>query len=171
MVAGETAAAHQSDGNGSVHLFGKLTELLVSTAADHAAAADQHRLLCVFDHLQQDVHVVLIGLRLLGLMDHAQILDAAAGAVFLPGDEFIIDHLVSGGDVFQKVDQDGAGAAAGSHSESLTHNVGDLLCVAHQESSLGNRHGDTGGVDLLERVLAQQIFTHVAGDEHHGRGV
>ena len=171
VVAGETAAAHQGDSNGSVHLFGKLTELLVGTAANHAAAADQQRLLGLLDHLQQDVHVVLVGLGLLGLMDDTQILDAAAGAIFRPVDEFVFDLLIGTGDVLQEVDQDGAGTAAGGHGECLTHHVGDLVGIAHQEGCLGDGHGDAGGVNLLEGVLTQQVFTHVAGDEHHGRGI
>ena len=143
----------------------------MGTATDHAAAADQQRLLGFLDHVQKDIYVALVGLGLLGLVDHTQILNAAAAAVFLPVDEFIFHQLVGGGDILQEVNQNRTGTTTGGHGKSLAHHIGDLLCIAHQESRLGDRHGDTGGVDLLKGILTQQVLAHIAGDKYHGGGI
>ena len=52
VVAGEAAAAHDGDGHRGVQLLGKLPELPVRPAPDHAAAAHEQRALGLGDHLQ-----------------------------------------------------------------------------------------------------------------------
>ena len=171
VVAGEAAAAHDGDSHGGVQLFGQLFELLVRPATDHAAAADEQGALGLGDHLGQLVHVLLVGLRGLQVVAGGQGLDAGAGPVLLPGNELIVDLHRGGGDVLQKVDKHRAGPSRGGHGKGLAHHVGDGLGVPHQIGGLGDGHGDAGDVHLLEGVLAQQRFAHVAGDEHHGGGV
>lgn len=62
VAPGNAAAAHDRDGAGGVDSSGKGAELLVRAAAHHAAAADEHRLFGLGDHLDEGVHVVEIRL-------------------------------------------------------------------------------------------------------------
>ena len=170
VTAGEPAAAHDGDRHRGVHLFGELPELPVGPAPDHAAAAEQERPLRRRDHLQQGIHILVIRLRLFQPVA-AEGPDATAAPVFRPGDELVIHHLIGGGDVFQDVNQHRAGPSRGGHGEGLPHHVGDGAGVPDQEGGLRNRHGNAGDIHLLEGVLPQKAFAHVAGDEHHRGGV
>ena len=168
VTAGNAAGAHQGDGHGGVDPAGKLPELLVGTAADHAAAADQHGLLGLGDHVHQLVHVVLVGLGHLqggGAGTAHQSGQAAGGGVLLPGQVLILGLL--GSDILHNVDENGTGTAAAGQSKGLADDIGQLVDVADQISTLGDGHHDTGNVNLLEGVLTDQVLAHVAGDEHH----
>ena len=171
MSAGEAAAAHDGDGHRGVQLFSKLPELLVGPSPDHAAAADQHGLFRLGDHLHQSVDVTQVGLGGLQLVAGGQGPDGGAGAVLIPGDKFIVDLHIGSGDVFQKVNEHRAGTASGCHRKGLTHHIGDGVGIPDQIGGLGDGHGDAGDVHLLEGVLAQQRLRHVAGDEDDRGGV
>ena len=166
--AGETAAAHDRDGNRGVQLLGKGAELPVRPPPDHAAAADQQGALRLGDHLHQSVDVPQVGLGGLQAVAHRQLADAVRPPVLIPGDELIVDHGVEECDILQKVDEHRAGPAGGRHGKGLAHHIGNGLRVPDQIGGLGDGHGDAGDVHLLEGVLTQQPLADVAGDEYHG---
>ena len=87
------------------------------------------------------------------------------------GKRLVVDHDVGGGDIFQKVDEHRAGPAGGGYGEGLPDDVRDSVRVPDQIGGLGDGHGDSGDVHLLERVLTQDVLRDVAGDEHYGGGV
>ena len=169
VAAGDAAGTHQGDRHGGVDLPGKLAELLVGAAAGHAAAADEHGLLGLGDHVHQLVHVLLVGfghLQAAGPGAADEVGQAAGGGVLLAGQVLILCLL--GGDVLHDVDQNRAGAAAAGQGKGLADDVGQGVHVPHQIGALGDGHGNAGDVHLLEGVAADQVLGHVAGDEDHG---
>ena len=76
-----------------------------------------------------------------------------------------------GGDVLCNIHQHRAGTAGTGDGKGLPDDVGQLVDVLDQVVALGDGHGDTGDVHLLEGVLADEVLTDVAGDEHHRGGV
>ena len=59
----EAAPAHDGDGHRGVQLFGEDLELRVRPPPDHAAAADEHGLFRLGDHVYQGVDIPDVGLR------------------------------------------------------------------------------------------------------------
>ena len=171
VPAGEAAPAHDGDGHRGVQLFRKLLKFLVGPPPDHPAAADEHGLFRLGDHIHQGVDIPDVGLGGLQIMAGGQGAQTAALPVLRPGDELVVDLHTGEGDVFQKVDHHRPGPPGGRHGEGLAHYVGDGLGVPHQIGGLGDGHGDAGDVHLLEGVLAQGLLGHVAGDEDDGGGV
>ena len=172
VAPGNAAAAHDRDGAGGVDPAGKGAELLVRAAAHHAAAADEHRLFGLGDHLDEGVHVVEIRLGHLQAAGVGAAIErgkVAGGGVLLERQGLIV--ALGGRHVAGDVDEDGAGAAAAGEGEGVSHDVGELLHVAHHVGELRDGHRDAGDVDLLKGVLANETLGDVAGDEHHGRGV
>ena len=63
-----------------------------------------------------------------------------------------------GRDVFEDVDEHGAGAAALRDVERLAHDAGQLIHIVDEVRRLRDGHGDARDVDLLKRVLAEQVL-------------
>ena len=89
--------------------------------------------------------------------------------VLRQGQVFILP--LDGGDVLGDIHQHRTGPAGPGDGKRLPDHIGQLVHVLHQEIAFGDGHGDAGDVHLLERVLADEVFTDVAGDEHHRRGI
>ena len=62
-------------------------------------------------------------------------------------------------------------AAASSNAERLPHRMGQLPHILDDKVVLGNGHGDTGNIHLLEGIPAQQGDRHVASNRHHRDGI
>ena len=69
-----------------------------------------------------------------------------------------VDHNVLG-----QVDHHRTGPAAAGNVERLMHDAGEILGSLDQIVVLGRRSGDAGRVGLLERVVADQMCRHLAG--------
>ena len=74
-------------------------------------------------------------------------------------------------DVFGDVHQHRTGAAGGGDVEGVVDHLRDVGRLGHQVVVLCYRHGDAGGVALLEGVGADGRIGNLAGDHHHGDGV
>ena len=141
----------------------------MGAAAHHAAAADEHGLFGLGDHVHQFVHVFLVGLghfQAAGAGPLDQLGQPAGGGVLLPGKVLIVGLFC--GDILHNVDEHRAGPAAAGDGEGLPHDVGQGVHVPHQVGALSDGHGDAGNVHLLEGVPADEVLGDVAGDEHHG---
>ena len=66
--------------------------------------------------------------------------------------------------VLGHVDQHRAGTAGGRDVERLVQDLGEIVDVAHQPVVLGAGPRDADGVAFLERVVADQVRRHLAGD-------
>ena len=66
--------------------------------------------------------------------------------------------------VLRDVDHDRAGTAGGRDIERLVQHLGEIVDVAHQPVVLGAGPRDADGVAFLERVVADQMRRHLAGD-------
>ncbi len=66
--------------------------------------------------------------------------------------------------VLRDVDHDRSGTVGGRDAKRLGHDVQQLARRRHQVVVLGDRDGETVGVDLLKRVGADHRARHLAGD-------
>lgn len=66
--------------------------------------------------------------------------------------------------VLRHVDQHRARPARGRDVECLVQDLGEIVDVAHQPVVLGAGTRDAHGVAFLERVIADQMGRHLAGD-------
>ena len=94
---------------------------------------------------------------------------AAVLAVLTGGQVLILCLLIC--NILENVNKHRAGAAGAGDSKGLADHIGQVLRPADQVVALGDGHGDTGDIHLLEGILADEVLRHVDGDEHHGRGV
>ena len=67
-------------------------------------------------------------------------------------------------DVLGDVDEHRPRTAGRGDVERLLDDPGDVLCLGDEEVVLGDRHGDAGGVALLEGVRADGGVRHLTGD-------
>ena len=172
VVAGTGAAAHDGGAHRGVQGFNELAELGYSPPGANDAASHQHHgAFCLCNQIQQLLNVPVVGLRraqvsagtphqvgqaaMVGVLGHGQILVVRRG----------------GGDVLGDIHQHRAGTAGTGDGKGLPNDVGQLVDVLDQVVALGDGHGDTGDIHLLEGVLADKVLTDVAGDEHHRGGV
>ena len=171
IAAAEAAAAHNGDCHRRIDALGELKELLVGPAADNAAAADQQGLAGLADHLRQGVHIGHIRLGSLEVLGGPldQLAQMAMEAVLLQRERLVFGLF--GGDILENIDEHRPGAAAAGNAEGLANDVRKLVNIPDQVVAFGDGHGDAGDVHLLKRILADEVFSHVAGDEHHGGGI
>ncbi len=73
--------------------------------------------------------------------------------------------------VLGDVDQDRAGPSRAGHVERLLDDPGDLAGVLDQVMMLGDRARDLHHRGLLERVGADDVARHLAGDRHQRDGI
>ena len=73
--------------------------------------------------------------------------------------------------VLRNVDHHRARPAGGRHVERLMQHARQVLDVAHQPVVLGAGARDADGVAFLERVVADQMRRHLAGDADQRNGI
>ena len=73
--------------------------------------------------------------------------------------------------VFRDVDVHGTGTAPGRDLERFAEGRRDVVGARHQIVVLGNRQRDAGDVRFLERIGADKLAAHLAGDADDGRAV
>ena len=73
-------------------------------------------------------------------------------------------------DVLREVDEDRPGPARAGQVEGLRDHLRDLFGFSDEVVVLGGRHGDAGGVCLLESVVADRVGRDLSGngDDRHG---
>ena len=120
---------------------------------NHAAAYVEHGALRLGNHLRRlrDLAVVRLRVRLVARQVHLR-----------RPHEFDLGVL----HVLRDVHQHRAGAAGGGDVERRRDRAWNIVRLGHHEVVLGNRHGHTADVRLLERVGAQQRRADLAGDRH-----
>ena len=114
------------------------------------------------------VHIVEIRLRSAQVMGSAldERTKPPGGSMRFPRQRGKLRRL--GGRIFHNVDEHRAGPSAARDGECLAHDVRKLGRIAHHVVAFGDGHGDARDVNLLKRVLAHEVFRHIAGDEYHG---
>ena len=125
---------------------------------DHAAAGVEQRTLGGAHHLDRrlDLVEVALELRLIALVGEILRLEVVA-----------LGEL----DVLRDVDHDRAGPSALRHVERLVQHARQVGDVFDEIVVLGARPGDADGVAFLERVVADQMGRHLAGDADDGNRV
>ena len=71
-------------------------------------------------------------------------------------------------DVLWNIDQDRARTSGGRDMERILDRLGDVLGPRDQDVVFGHRPGDAGGVSFLERIIADQVRRHLAGEADDG---
>jgi len=150
---GITAESHQRVGARETQHAHQLGELLGSIAQNHAAAAVDHRPLGRHQHLDD-----LPDLPRMSLDD--RVVGAHGNLVGVAEFRFV------GRDVLRNVDHHGSGATGRGNIEGLLDGGRDVLDVLHQESVFDARARDADGIAFLERVLADGMSGHLAGEDH-----
>ncbi len=147
------AQAHQRRGDGKAgqaHQFAQQRRS-VWAGIDDAAAGVEDRLL----RLGHDVDRVLDALDVaLDLRPIGLVLDVARERVGSRGELHVL----------RDVDDDRAGPPVRSDIEGLVQNARQILDAAHEVIVLGAIARDAGRVAFLERVRADQMRRHLAGD-------
>ena len=171
IAAAETACAHDGDGHRGIDSFGKNVELLIRPAAYHAAAADQQRLGGLPDHVRQNFHISQIRLRHFQIVRSPlyQCAQAALACVFFSAQGSKLGSLTC--DILHNINQHRAGTSAPGYGKGFPDDIRQLVHIPDDIVALGNRHGNAGDIHLLEGILSNEVFRHVAGDEHHGGAV
>ena len=168
VPAGDPPRSHKGNGHRGVNPPGEFPELLMGPAAHYAAAADEHGLLGLGDHLHQLVHILLVGLRhfqAAGPGPADQVGQTAGVNVLFPGKGFILRLLRS--DILYDINEHRAGPAAAGDGKGLPHGVGQVVDIPDQIGAFGDGHGNAGNVHLLEGIPSDEVLGHVAGDKHH----
>ncbi len=146
--------AHQRGGDREAGDLDQLAQELgrLGAGIDHAAAAVDHGALGVGEqrHGLADLRRVALHARRVGAV-HVRLARRMIGA----GRELhVLGH----------VDEHRAGTAGGRDIEGLVQHLGEIVDVAHQPVVLGAGPRDADRVALLERVVADQMRRHLAGD-------
>ena len=147
------AEAHQRGGHREAGRADQLAQQSrgVRAGIDHAAAGVEDRPLRRGHHLDRVAHPleVALDLRTIGL-----VLDVALERIGAAGELHVL----------RDVDDDRAWAAVRGDVEGLVQDARQILDPAHQIIVLGAIAGDAGRVAFLERVRADEMGRHLAGD-------
>ncbi len=103
---------------------------------------------------------------------HGRLLRLQLGTVGLVGDVRRAD-VVAGRelDVLRDIDDHGAGTARARDMERLVQHARQVVHVLHQPVVLGAGTRDADGIAFLERVVADQVRRHLAGDADQRNGI
>ena len=123
----------------------------LGTGIDHAAAGVEHRALGLGHQLDRRLDRLDVGLHLRAVGLVLDILRADVGA---------LGEL----HVFRNVDHDRTGTARARDMEGLVQDARQILDALHEPVVLGAGPGDADRVALLERIRADQMRRHLAGD-------
>ncbi len=148
---GESTSRHQSGDYWSAHLVGKRCELFVSSRTNDSTTHIQNRLRGFRNHLRSNLDLLRVRLR------HRVV----TGEINLwwPNKRC---RLLLG--VFGDVHQHGAGATRGRDVDSGSNHTRDFFGLGHQERVLGDRHGHTGDIHLLESISSHRGGEDLTGD-------
>ena len=154
VVAGDRSQPMHGHGDGDPGLGGELAQLLGRARGDHATAAVDDRTFARPDR-RKDLADPL------GRRRRRQPItrQVHGDLVIRVRDEGILDVL---GDV----DQDRPRPARTGQVERLLDDARHIAGVLHQVMMLGDRPGDLDHRGLLERVRADDVGGHLAGDGH-----
>ena len=148
------AQPHQGRGDRKTGDFDQFAQQLRGLAAgiDDAAAGIDHRPFGAGQqrHRFADLRRIALDARRVGDM-HVRLARRMIGA---GGELHVLRH----------VDQHRAGTAGARDVERLVQHLGEIVDVAHQPVVLGAGPRDADGVAFLERVIADQMGRHLAGD-------
>ena len=130
----------------------------VRSRIDDAAAGVEDRPLGLGHHLDRALHPldVALDLRMVGL-----VLDVALERIGPAGELHVLGN----------VDDDRTRPPVRGDVERLVQDARQVLDAAHQIIVLGAVAGDAGRVAFLERVRADQVGRHLAGDADERNGV
>ena len=121
----------------------------------HAAAVVNNRTFGLRDHPGNRFQ--LLGGHVIGLMHF----DLGSRNIFALG----------ACDILRDIDQHRAGSAGRCDAECTADGIRQFIHMPYDEIVLGDRHGDTGDVNLLKGISPDQAGTDVAGDGNHRNGV
>ena len=154
------AEPHQGRGDRKAGELGKLAQGLARRAAgiDHAAAGIKQRALGGRHHLDRLLDLVGIALELRPIAFVLEFL----GLGISPGGEL---------NILGDIDHHRPGPAARGDVESLVQDARQVGDVFDQIIVFGARPGDADRVAFLERVVADEMGRHLAGDDHQRDGV
>ena len=167
----ESAAAHQGHSNRSIDLFREFREFLLCSAADDTAATDQKRFFGCLDHIHKDIDIFLVcfwGCKVIRRPFHKDA-EFTGRIMACPIQRFIFRFFSR--HIFQDIQKDRSRTTALGDRKGRTDRIREFIDIADQIVAFGDRHGDTGDIDLLERVLADQVLADVAGNENNRRGI
>ncbi len=154
------AQPHQRGGDRKAGEAHQLAQQLARLGAgiDHAAAGVEHRLPGLAHDLDGlgDGRRIALDPRLIGLV--LDVLGAGVGA----GGEL---------DVLGNVDHDGTRPARAGDIEGLVQHAREIVDVLDQPVVLGAGPRDADRVAFLERVVADQVRRHLAGDADDRNGI
>ena len=155
IVRGNTGNAHQGAAHGGVDDLSHLQQFLLGVAGDQTAAEVEEGPLGGVDAVRRlpDADVLC---RMGFLRRHRGL-----GFVVIFGHLHILGH----------VDEYGTGTAGFRQPEGFPDGIRQILDGTDEIVVLGNGQGDTGDIDLLEAVGADDGVGHVAGDGYQGNGV
>ena len=155
MVGGDTGDTHHGAAHGSIDLVRQLQQLCLGLAGDQAAAEVDKGLRGGIDGIRRLLDADLLG-RLLRLRQHRSVRLVIIGR-----------HL----HILRHIHQHRAGTAGGRQLEGFPDGIRQVLDAANEVVVLGDRQRDTGNIDLLEAIGADDGIGNIAGDGHHGDGV
>ncbi len=149
------AKSHQGVRAGKTQRAHELREFIGRTAQDNAPAGVDHRALGLGKELYRLLDLPGVAL------DH-RVVRAHRNRLG------IVKFRLGRRHVLRNVHHDRARAAGRRNIESLLHGDREILHVLHQEVMLDARPRDTDRVAFLERVLANRVRRHLAGDDDEG---
>ena len=150
----EAAQAHQRVRAGKAQQADQPGQLRRRVVEDHAAAGVDHRPL----GFEQQLHRLL---DLPGVSARHRVVRAQRDRLR------IVEFGALLRDVLGDVDQDRARASGRREVEGLLDRDRQFLDVLDEEVVLDARAGDADRVAFLERVLADGVGRHLAGEDHH----
>ena len=143
--------SHQCVAHGCINEFHKFLELFAGPGDHSAAAHIEEGAFGGFDHFD---HVVDVGIAVTASLSLQSFGRGGSGDV--------LGHCA--GHILGNIDQNRAGSAGCGDPEGLADRRREVLDILDDVAMLGDRHGDTRDIDLLERILAKKRQGYVARD-------
>ena len=159
VIVGEPAATHEGGHHVDVGELGQGPQRVGAARLEYPAARVDDGPLGGEDHLDGLADALGVGVG-----EHV-----VAGQV-VPGGDVVGEGrtgIAGVDDVLGDVDQHRPGSSRRGQVEGIVDHLGDVGGLGDEEVVLGDRHGDAGGVALLEGVGSDGGVGHLTGDCHH----